>query len=164
MTSTMKKKEATSVSPTDTKDIKDESITNTIDIGRPRKKTKEEKKAANQETDVTLTLLVVVIVFVICQIGNPIVRLVSAVSPDRLKCSHFYFYWQPIGDFLQVFNSSTNFFIYCFFGRQFRRRVKRLLFQKLCPCFANKASRYVETSSTFSNISDTKTHSVSSYM
>ena len=51
-------------------------------------------KKAQAENDMTKTLVVVVLMFMTCQILNPIRRILVAVLPaSQLGCGSFYFYF-----------------------------------------------------------------------
>lgn len=85
-----------------------------------------EKKAALtghrvKDDHITLVIVVIVFVFIVCQtpaLANQIFWAVTE-QEDR-ECGHFHFYYTKISDVLVVFNSTTNFVIYCLFGRSFR--------------------------------------------
>ncbi len=118
-------------------------------------RTDKSRKTTKQETDVTMTLLVVVFVFVVCQLGNAVSRLLGVTNTFPVPCSNFYHYWFPIGDFLLVVNSSVNFIIYCLFGREFRRQVKVLLKQKFRCCVKIEEPGIVNSGFDLTNTSNT---------
>ena len=87
-----------------------------------------QKEGANKQDDITLGLVVVVIIFVICQVSNVIRRVLEATLSDEYKtCGTFYSYFQPISGLAILFNSSINFTIFCFCARGFRREVIKKL-------------------------------------
>ena len=90
----------------------------------------KQKRAAMQsvdhgsrsEEDITLTLIVVVLVFIITQTPALITQLLQNFLPRSLRlCPSIFFYYERISDLFVVFNSSINFLIYCFCSRRFRQ-------------------------------------------
>lgn len=70
--------------------------------------------------DITRTLIVVVLIFIICQITNPIRRLLVALEVNQ-GCGSFYSYYSEFSSFAVMFNSAINFIIYIIFSRRFRK-------------------------------------------
>ena len=96
------------------------------------KKNKKFQKSLNRaqqsehslEDGITFTLVVVVIVFVVCQTPTPVARLLLAIlGPEGKRCGQFYFYFEYISDFLVFLNSSVNFLIYVLCARRFRSNL-----------------------------------------
>jgi preprotein translocase subunit SecG len=82
--------------------------------------------AGRAENDLTKALVVVVIVFMICQILNPIRRLLAAVLPDYLMlCGSVYSYFTPLTAVGVMLDSSIHFFIYSMCDRRFRVRLRQ---------------------------------------
>ena len=93
-----------------------------ISLGKIREKRDQMTRSKREEKDLTKTFVTVVIVFMVCQLPNPIRRLLVAVIPgDKLLCDSFYPYYRSLASLLIVFNSSINFVIYCFCGERFRK-------------------------------------------
>ena len=75
-----------------------------------------------REDNTTLVLIIVVIVFLICQTPTLFQRFFYAVfGDDGYKCDHFFFYFEKFADYLAVLNSCVNFIIYVLFARRFRQ-------------------------------------------
>ena len=69
-----------------------------------------------------ISLIVVVIVFIICHLFNPIRRVLDILVPIGTPfCSDFQAYIIPFVVVATNFNSAINFVIYTLCGRRFRR-------------------------------------------
>lgn len=69
-------------------------------------------------------LIVVVLVFVVCQTPALATQLLLVLLGDDAKsCPRPFFYYERLSDLLVVANSSVNFIIYCFCSRTFRQTV-----------------------------------------
>jgi hypothetical protein len=80
--------------------------------------------------EMTLSLVVIVVVFVICQTMGPVRRILMLVFvPYRsaVQCRGQLFYYGPWVLNSILINSSANFIIYVLFARAFRRKVKKLI-------------------------------------
>ena len=85
-------------------------------------------RKAKDKHDVTKSLVVIVIVFIVCQLPPPIRRILSSVvASDRQACPYFTYYVASISNFCICFNSAINFILYCVFGRRFRHSLQNLL-------------------------------------
>ena len=81
------------------------------------------------EDDITLVLIVVVVVFVICQTPALITQsLLSFLDISKKGCPNPFFFYERISDLMVVANSSLNFLIYCFCSKKFRQ----ILFGLIC--------------------------------
>ena len=79
-------------------------------------------RAKKDEHDLTLSLVIVVIVYMICQILNPIRRVLFAAIPSSsYRCGNPIIFVTSLGI---IINSSINFVIYCIFSPRFRRQLK----------------------------------------
>ncbi len=85
----------------------------------------EMTRMKREENDITKTLIAVVIIFMVCQISNPVRRVLAAVYDTKAKqgCGSPYFYYVEFSNLLTQFNASTNFVIYCIFGKRFRKTL-----------------------------------------
>lgn len=89
------------------------------------------QKAINR-AEITRTLLAVIIVYMICNVFNPIRRLLVAVlDADDQRCGSFYYFYQPFAPLMTAFNASINFFIYCLGGRRFRNLFHERVVRKI---------------------------------
>lgn len=78
-------------------------------------------KSKKEENDVTLTLVVVVIVYMICQILNPVRRLVFLIFPStNPSCGNFMIFLTTLG---VIVNSAVNFIIYLICSPRFRYQL-----------------------------------------
>ena len=83
--------------------------------------------SASQE-DVTFALVIVDIVFILCQLLNPMRRIVELfLTAEQRQCGGLYSYMAPLSGLGIFINSSANFFIFCLCGRGFRKLVKQRL-------------------------------------
>ena len=79
--------------------------------------------------EITRALVVVVVVFLICQICNPLRRVLQVILPAHHQvCGTAFSYYSPLTGIAILFNSSVNFPIFCLCGQGFRKKTAR----KLC--------------------------------
>ncbi|UJR31014.1 hypothetical protein I4U23_018525 [Adineta vaga] len=92
-----------------------------------RKKTLGAKTNKKKQADyhITLMLVAVIIVFVLCQIPLLVLNAWHAIDPHGSSQSIVFHSLNSIGILLIVFNTSTNFLLYCFFGQKFRKTLVR---------------------------------------
>ena len=83
-----------------------------------------EMKSSSQHNfgNVTFSLVIVVIVFIACQVPTFVSRdvLYEVLPSEAINCGGAIFYFSPIADMLVVLNSSINFFIYIVANKAFR--------------------------------------------
>ena len=84
----------------------------------------------NVENNATMVLAVAVIVFILCQTPEPIIKLIQVIAEKDIdnwkKYKRIIEICIDISNLLMVINSSINFFIYFMFGRRFRGIVRRM--------------------------------------
>ena len=81
-----------------------------------------------KDDNITVVIVVIVIIFILCQTPALVNQIFWAtVSKYDRQCGHFHFYYTRISDALVVLNSSTNFLVYCLFGKTFRKVFKETL-------------------------------------
>ena len=89
----------------------------------------------------TIVLVLVVIVFLLCQIPHTIYAILRVLLPESdHKCGTAFYYFMNISDTLNVFNSSINFVLYCLAGKRFRNQFMKLFH---CQTKATKSKRFV---------------------
>ena len=77
---------------------------------------------SRSEDDVTLTLIVVVLTFVVCQTPALVTQVLQTfLGGEEKNCGRAFFFYERLSDFMVVANSAINFIIYCFCSRRFRR-------------------------------------------
>jgi hypothetical protein len=77
---------------------------------------------------VTKTLIVVVLVFMVCQVLNPIRRFLVVVLPSTSQsCGSFFFYFSGVSTVSITVESSVHFFIYNLCNRHFRKKLRSKL-------------------------------------
>ena len=82
-----------------------------------------EMQSRSQQNDggVTFSLVIVVIVFIVCQVPTFVLYALNEVLPsDAFDCGSVMFYFGGIVDLLIALNSSINFFIYIVANKAFR--------------------------------------------
>ena len=85
-------------------------------------KTHNDDTCSKSEEDITYMLIVVVLVFVVCQAPAILTQILRVfLDKDHRGCPRFIFYYERLSDLMVVLNSSMNFLIYCFCSEKFRR-------------------------------------------
>ena len=95
------------------------------------RRTRIEMQSVRQQQDnnITFVLIIVVTVFIVCQVPALINWVMWNVAPDETRqCGGFQFYLRPIANMLVIFNSAINFVIYVLFNKRFRH----VLIQTAC--------------------------------
>ncbi|CAF3371472.1 unnamed protein product [Rotaria sp. Silwood1] len=77
-------------------------------------------KKVSADYHITLMLVAIIIVFVLCQLPLLVLNAWYAIDPHGSYESLKFQTLNIIGILLIVFNTSTNFLLYCFFGQKFR--------------------------------------------
>ena len=94
---------------------------------------RQQMQSARQQQDnnVTFVLIIVVLVFTVCQAPALVNQILWNVLPDTARhCGHFQYYYQRISNMLVVFNSSVNFLIYFLFNTRFRQVLVQCICKK----------------------------------
>jgi len=90
--------------------------------------------SGSSEDDITRMLVVVVLVFVVCQTPALVTQLlIVLLSADAKACPQPFFFYERLSDLLVVANSSVNFIIYCFCSGTFREIVVAVLCRRAVP-------------------------------
>ena len=78
-----------------------------------------------EEQNITLVMIVIMLIFVICQTPAFINQLLFYCLDPRTnyQCGRPYYYFYHLSNLLVSANSSTNFIVYCVFRQQFRERL-----------------------------------------
>lgn len=81
------------------------------------------------DNNVTLVLIIVVLVFIVCQSPALINRVMWSLYEDTKRtCPGFQYYFSRLSNLLVVANSSVNFFIYYLFNLRFRQVLSQTVF------------------------------------
>ena len=91
--------------------------------------------AHSDDKNATFTLIIIVMVFVVCETPELLFKITTLVSPhiktlDQLLTTYVIYRFGPISELLTVINSSVNFFIYCAFSRRFLSTMKGLFVRR----------------------------------
>ncbi len=113
---------------------------------------KQETTAKKSREDITLSLIVVVIIYISCQILNPS-RHIFSLFDDNLECGSVYFLFTSIAMHTIFINCATNFFIFLLLAKGFRSKFKNKMLG-LFSCKSNKISPGIESHSVI-NVSQT---------
>ena len=84
-----------------------------------------------KKDDLTFSLIVVVIVFIICQFFVPVRRILVVLYPEpsARRCGGVLFYYQTVSATFVLINSAVNFIIYVLFAKRLRKRFKSMLWR-----------------------------------
>mgnify|MGYP002384808913 FL=1 len=93
------------------------------------------KKSADYH--ITFMLVFIVILFVLSELPLLILNVWYAIDPRSSYGSLHFHILNTVGILLIVFNTSTNFLLYCFFGQKFRQTLITFLVN-LCPKYSKK--------------------------
>ncbi|ESO95643.1 hypothetical protein LOTGIDRAFT_160192 [Lottia gigantea] len=92
--------------------------------------------ASSEHNRTTMMLVLVVLTFVITELPQGILALISAVNTDFF--SRVYVNLGDLMDLLVLINSAVNFILYCIMSQQFRNTFKSLFVGKYFRPFFNK--------------------------
>jgi hypothetical protein len=87
------------------------------------------------EQNLTLVMIVIVVIFVICQTPAFVNQLMFVIGVED-TCGRAYFYYYHLSNLLITTNSAVNFVVYCVFRRHFRRRLRAYF----CRCGGKRAA------------------------
>ena len=74
--------------------------------------------------DVTPALVCVMMAFMVCQMFNPVQRLLKyLIPPEKQTCWSFFFVFSPFSGTAVLFNSAVNFVILVLVAKEFRRHA-----------------------------------------
>ena len=94
---------------------------------RKEKMTSTKQRTENKEKDMDFTksLVIVVIIFIICQLFNPIRRFMFDYLLElyETKCPYFYHYFQLLSGNVLMLNSAVNFLCYFLSAPGFKRKL-----------------------------------------
>ncbi len=95
------------------------------------KRREEMTTKSRARADTTFSLVIVVIVFILCQLVNPIRRLMAQVIPSRyLGCGHFYYYFSSLNTAFVMASAASVLPVFVLCGKGFRQRLLRKLFYR----------------------------------
>ena len=94
------------------------------------------QSSERQDSNVTFTLVIVLLVFAVCQVPALITQLLWNILPDSQRdCGGFQYYFSPITNALVILNSAINFVIYVGTNKRFRATLRN----HVCPCVTRKS-------------------------
>ena len=85
--------------------------------------------SSGEENNVTLVMVIIVVVFLLCHTPDRILQIVIVTLPQlKPKCGGIIYYLSDVVNLLIIINSSTNFVIYYFL----RKRFRKILMTRIC--------------------------------
>lgn len=122
---------------------------------------------ASQDSNVTLVLVIVVLVFTVCQTPALATQLMWSLLTDGARvCGGLQYYFGRISNLLVVVNSAANFPIYLFFNTRFRLVLGQMIGHGLAGpdgtlgCGGSRAAAAANTPSTAPRMAATTTSRV----
>ena len=109
-----------------------------------RRATRSHTSAQVHEDNITLVMIIIILILLVCHTPDGVLQIVSQFN--RIQCGTAIYYAFLACNLLIAVNSSTNFILYYFMRRGFRK----VLLKKLCGCVKGT---YNSTTSVFNNIS-----------
>lgn len=101
-------------------------------LAAARKRRQEMTSASRDQQDITFSLVIVVALFIFCQLTVPVHRIwVSATGPEQRRCPGASYYYGPVSAVAPVCNSSINFLVFVLCCKRFRNRVVGMLWKGL---------------------------------
>ena len=86
-----------------------------------RKRMEMQSLRQQQDNNVTFVLIIVVLVFMICQLPALINQLLwNILADEHRQCGGFQYYFSRLCNLLVIINSAINFLIYFLFNKRFR--------------------------------------------
>lgn len=89
-----------------------------------------------QESKITIMLIIVVVVFLICQLPSAVLLIVGKEILPRSPKENLVIGFNNISNLLMAINATCNFFLYCFLSDKFRRTFTKIF----CPWCVKAAS------------------------
>ena len=87
---------------------------------------------SSQDSNVTLVLVIVVLVFTVCQTPALVTQLMWSLLPNEAReCGGLQYYFGRISNLLVVINSAANFPVYLFFNTRFRLVLGQMIGRSL---------------------------------
>src|SRR6218665_971240 len=81
-------------------------------------------KGEEQEQNITLVMVIIIVVFLVCQTPAYVNQVLSYVlGEEAYHCGKPYYYYFHVSNLVVSANSVFNFVIYCAFRKQFRQRL-----------------------------------------
>ena len=79
--------------------------------------------AATIDRNITIMLLMIVILFLVCQVPLAFSHIYLVYEPEMMYDKNF-FYYHSFTNFLTIIYLSANFVLFCFFGQEFRDTIQ----------------------------------------
>ncbi len=92
-------------------------------LAEARKRRQEMTTASRDEHEITFSLVIVVIVFVVCQLTLPVHRIWASVPQAKKGCPNAAFYYNSVSVLFPILNSAINFIIFVLCCKRFRNKI-----------------------------------------
>lgn len=100
-------------------------------LKKTRKRREQMSRSKREEMAINKTLIVVVIVFMICNTWEPIRRLIDELTDSKLNdCGGALYYGTSLKVVFSCFNSAVNIIIYSVFNKRFRKDFMKKIFRR----------------------------------
>ena len=113
----------------------------------------KENRYSKNSRRITVMIIVVVSIFIFCQLPDLIASIIGRFNPDPT----IYEYYNGAKEMLLVFNTSCNFFIYLYFNRRFRAQCIEMFKCSSC-CSGSKGSKNAYEASSSSGDNNVNTN------
>ncbi len=116
------------------------AVLNILLIRAVKKSQKTQGKINNKtrrENSLTVMLISVIVVFMICQVPSIVDNIFQAILDDAALMTSPFVKLTCISNLMVIMNSAINFYLYCVFGRKFRRVFCRIF----CTCYLKYTNR-----------------------
>ena len=94
-------------------------------------------KQNGEESNVTLVMIIIVVAFIVCHTPDRLLQIIRVSFPSLTpRCGSLMYYLMDTVNLLIIINSSTNFVIYYFL----RKRFRKILMTRICALGSSIAS------------------------
>ncbi len=122
-------------------------------LAEARKRRQEMTRASRDEHEITFSLVIVIVVFVVCQLALPVNRIWMSLPNANRACQSAYFYYTPVAFLGPIVNSAVNFIIFVLCCKRFKKKVISIIRRKgqVGPWSNNSSLGTDQTASTSGN-------------
>ncbi len=119
-------------------------------LAEARKRRQEMTTASRDEHEITFSLVIVVVVFIICQLTVPVDRIWASLPHANRGCPYASAYYTAIAVLGPILNSAVNFIIFVLCCKRFRNKVISIIWRKkqIAPISINSTVGTDENAST----------------
>ncbi len=96
-------------------------------LAQARNRRQEMTTASRDEHEITFSLVIVVVIFIICQLTLPVNRIWASLPNSNHECPKARFYYNSVGVLGPILNSAINFIIFVLCSKRFRNKVSSII-------------------------------------